>query len=338
MAGVTPPSSPVQPLETTEPSTGEHISHPRYGSPDYDSLAPIDAQESAFRHRAWASDRRKVYEALGRCHESQRRVDRFVNCGSSAWGGWCDGEPTITCNLCRDRLCQPCQVARRARLVEAICCRVADAHQSIRFMTFTTKHNSSPLSDQIDRLYASFRTLRRRPFWKQWAVGGALFLEVKVGRDGLYHPHLHVLVEGHWMDQKSLCAEWYAVTGDSFIVDVRSCPDARSRAGYVTKYATKPADSSILNVPAKLDEFLVAIKGRRLYQPFGTWTALLKDVDNDDAPRHIIPLGSIATICARARAGDHASRLWWSKATLRWPHLNVFAPHPTHTNVDPAPP
>lgn len=255
-----------------------------------------------------------------------------------AWAHWCEGEPAYTCNHCHDRLCQPCQVARRQRLVEAICFIVAGAETRVRFITFTMRHNHTPLAAQLDRLYASFKALRRRPLWRDNVTGGALFLETKVGKDGLFHVHFHVLAEGQFIDQKALSAEWYAVTGDSYIVDIRSVPDPRQRAAYVTKYATKPADATILRDADKLDQFLVSIKGRRLYQPFGSWRALLP-ADSDEEPKRVlISIGSIYTVCARARDGDHACRMWWSMATARWPHLSVFAPHPTHTDADPAPP
>lgn len=325
MGGVTPLNSSLEPLETSEPSTAVHISAARYGSPEHDPIAPILPEESSFRHSGWAADRRRVYDALIRTNQSNRRSSAFADCGSAAWGHWCEGEPTITSNHCHDRLCQPCQVARRARLVEAILVAIADAKRSVRFITFTLKHNRTPLTAQLDRLYAAFRTLRRTALWRNSQDGGALFLEVKVGDDGMFHPHLHVLAEGGLVMQRDLAAAWHAITGDSFVVDIRAVTDPRRRATYVTKYATKPADSTVIRDPEKLDEFLVAIKGRRLYQPFGTWRALLPSDDADEPKRVLTSLGSIYTICARARDGCHASRMWWSMATAKWPHLAVFA-------------
>lgn len=325
-------------LETTEPSAGVHISVPRYGSADHDSIAPILPEESTFRHSGWAPDRRRIFDSLTRVHEPQRRLQAFADCGSSAWARWDENEPCITCNLCRDRLCVPCQSARRARLIEAILVAIVDAPARTSFLTFTLKHNHNPLKDQIDRLYTSFRTLRRRPIWKSAVTGGALFLEVKLGKDGLWHPHLHVICQSEFIDQKSLSMAWYAVTGDSFIVDIQRIKDPSRRASYVTKYATKPADSSVVRVPDRLDEFVCAIKGRRLYQPFGDWRALLP-ADDDSAPvRLTIAIGSLSSVAARAASGDHACRLWWSKATLRWPHLLVFWPKSAPGPTDPAPP
>lgn len=244
----------------------------------------------------------------------------------------------ITCNHCRDRLCQPCQTARRAHLVEAILFAVAGALTRVRFMTFTLKHNRTPLTAQLDRLYLAFRTLRRTKLWRESQTGGAFFLEVKVGDDGLYHPHLHVLAEGTFVEQRDLCATWHAITGDSFIVDVREVTDPQKRASYVTKYATKPADSTVIRDAAKLDEFLIAIKGRRLYQPFGKWRALLPADADDEPARTLTSIGSIYTICARAAEGCHASRMWWSMATAKWPHLELFRHAQPHTFPPPAAP
>lgn len=338
MASVTPLNSSLEPLETSEPSAAVHISCPRFGSSEHDSIAPILPEESSFRHSGWAADRRRIWDALQRCHEPQRRVQAFADCGSAAWGHWCEGEPVVTCNHCRDRLCQPCQVARRARLVEAVLVAMAGADSRVRFLTFTLKHNATPLAAQLDRLYLAFRTLRRTRLWRDACTGGAFFLEVKVGDDGLYHPHLHVLAEGGFIDQRALSAAWHGITGDSFMVHITAVNDPMKRASYVTKYATKPCDSSVIRDPAKLDEFLVAIKGRRLYQPFGAWRALLPSDDADEPARALIPIAALSTIYARARDGCEASRRWWSLALAKWPRLAVFAPHPTPTNVDPAPP
>ncbi len=324
--------------ETSEPSTAVHISHPRYGSPEHDSIPSIDPEESCFRHQCWAADRRRVYNALCRTNQGERRTQAFADCGSGLWLQHDGSGLVLTCNHCHDRLCLVCQLSRRARLVEAILVAMVDAKKPVRFVTLTLKHNHTPLADQLDRLYRSFKVLRRRPLWKNAVTGGAMFLEVKVGADNLWHPHLHILCETDWLDQVALCKDWYAVTGDSFRCDVRPVPDAKRRAEYVTKYATKPCDFSVLHFPERLDEFVVAIKGRRLYQPFGSWTALLPK-DSDETPKvKLKPLGSVYTLASNAAAGDPDAQCLWAQALAAFPRLSVFTPHPTHTDADPAPP
>ncbi len=217
-------------------------------------------------------------------------------------------------------------------------CACTDAKLPVRFVTLTLKHSNHPLNDQLDRLYHSFRLLRRRPFWRQHVPGGALFLEVKLGADGKYHPHFHILCETKWLDTYQLCEEWHKVTGDSFRCDVRPVEKYEYRAKYVTKYATKPCDSTILNHPERLDEFVCAIKSRRLYQPFGSWKALLQDEESDPAAPPLTPIGSVWSLAADAARGDPTAKRWWEAALRKWPTLSVFSPHPTQTDTDPCPP
>lgn len=338
--GGTPPifSSSLDKPETSDPSTAAHLSSPRYGAIDHDDLAPVTPQESAYRHSCWAADRRRVYAALQRTHQSNRRQQSFANCGSSLWLHKTADDLCLTSNHCHDRLCLPCNLSRRARLIESLCLVCADAKAPVRFCTLTLKHNHLALSDQIDRLFSCFRLLRRRPWWKKSVQGGAIFLEIKVGKDGLWHPHFHLLCETHWLDQRELASEWYAVTGDSYLCDVRPMPEPQKRIVYVTKYATKPCDQTVLNFPDKLDEFVCAIKGRRLFQPFGTWKKLLP-ADSDAVDKSTLsPLGNIHTLAFDAATGDPHAIRYWQAALRKWPGLSVFAPHPTLDSYDAAPP
>lgn len=288
-------------------------------------------EESAFRHSGWAPQRRAVYDALMRTGQSNRRLQAFADCGGSLWLHSDGGELALTCNHCHDRLCVPCQAGRRAALVERLCVRCAEVEQRVRFVTLTLKCQPVPLVDQLDRLTASFRRLRQRKWWISRVVGGAAFLEVKLGRDShQWHVHLHILCEGTFLDQRELSAEWHAVTGDSYITDVRALVDARSRAGYVAKYATKPLDGSVVNSPVHLDEAVVGLRGRRLFQCFGTWSALLPD--DDAAPCTLTPIGNLSGLHADALRGDATARRWMEAALRKWPTLaDAFPLPPTST-------
>jgi len=331
-------SSSLVQLETSDPSTAVHIQHQGFGPVDSDPHPPILPEESSFRHRTWAHERQLIFAALKRTRASSRRLTAFANCGCGLWLQRMGDELVLTANNCHDRLCEICQLERRRRLIEAILCTMADARLPVRFVTLTMRHNDFPLNDQLDRLYHCFRLLRRRPFWRQHVTGGALFLEVKVGDDNRYHPHFHILCETEWLDTYHLSEEWHKVTGDSFRCDVRPVEDYKYRAKYVTKYATKPCDPSIVRNSQKLDEFVCAIKGRRLYQPFGKWKALLKDADSDPASPPLVPLASISQLAINAARGDtYAQRLWFA-ALRKWPGLSVFTPHPTYADSDPCPP
>jgi hypothetical protein len=132
-------------------------------------------------------------------------------------------------------------------------------------------------------------------------------LELKVGeRDGLWHAHLHCLVNGSFIDQRTLSTEWHSVTGDSSIVDVRAVPDAGHAARYVAKYATKPADASVYKSQDHLDEMICSLSKRRLCLTWGTWRGVDLDApieDNHEWSKR----QPIAMLVANAKLGDLAA-------------------------------
>jgi hypothetical protein len=274
-----------------------------FGNSEFD-LQPSTAEETRFRHSGWSRRRGLVYRALMRTHASQHRLQAFAYCGANLWAqkSLAGDDLRVVANLCHDRFCVPCQTTRARRLVAVTTELIKD--RTPRFVTLTLRASRTPLADQLKRLYASFNALRRRVWWRSLVTGGAAFVEVKLGRgSGLWHPHLHVLVEGDYLDQRQLSREWHAVTGDSSIVDVRAIPDAQMRASYVCKYVTKPAPADVYLTPAALDEMVIALKGRKLVFCFGTWQGCMKE-DDDDGGGEWAAVGSVHNICSRAHDGD----------------------------------
>lgn len=315
------------PLETTDGHPRSHLRQERYGAVDYDDRAPIEPQESDFRHSGWATQRRRILASLRRTGAGTRRIQNFCDCGSGLWLHRDGTELALTCNRCHDRLCLPCQRERQQSVVEGVLLKMIDCPADCRFVTLTLKHGDSPLSDQIDRLLACFKLLRHSANLKSKMVGGVWFLEVKLSKDlARWHPHLHVIVEGSFIEKKALSAAWLAATGDSYIVDIQKIDDRRKRAQYVAKYSTKPLHPDVVKIPAKLDEFTAAIKGRRLYQCFGTWSRAVKK--ESPGRRNLTPIGSLSTVHSNALDGDVASLVWMHQAHARWPRLARTHPLP----------
>lgn len=312
------PSSSLDPLETKQhPKTTGVLYHPRYGNPEYDT-APASPAEQEFRHSSWAIARVKTYNALCRCQVGEKRIDAFVNCGGGAWlyRSAAGDDLSIKCNKCHDRWCLACARERAGKISNNLL-SVMSA-RTCRFLTLTLRHNTLPLKDQLDRLYRCFNDLRRRKFWKDHVSGGAAFLEVKVSKAGRWHPHLHLVVEGDYIPQRSLSTEWLAVTGDSSIVDVRSITDDGQAAGYVTKYLTKPASSDVYADAEKLDEMVITLRGRRLCMTFGSWRGIvLEPKDADDVDWQ--PVASLDTLRSRASSGDADAINLLEAAARKWP-------------------
>jgi len=214
--------------------------------------------------------------------------------------------------------------------------RMLDGDADCRFVTLTLKHQDAPLAVQLDRLIACFRLLRKHPDVGPRLQGGAWFIEVKLSKDKLlWHPHLHVIAAGKFIDYKVLSRAWYQVTGDSFITDIREIKDLRRRAQYVTKYSTKPLHNEVTLDPAKLDEFVVAIKGRRLYQCFGTWSKAV--VRPQSARKDLQRLASMQTVWSNACAGEVQSLVLLHQAHAKWPNLRKSFPLPPWAAAPPPP-
>jgi hypothetical protein len=250
------------------------LTHSAYINPEY-ACQPASAWETAFRHSGWKHRRRLVFQHLGRLHSSSAKLDAFCNCGSAAWVQHSRKADRfrIAANFCHHRLCDPCARARANNIARNVAAHIGQ--KKVRFITLTIRHNRNPLRDQIDRLYKCFAQLRRRNAWLAHVEGGAAFLEVKWKPESKqWHPHLHCIVEGAYFPQRDLARDWYAVTGDSFIVDVRDIHEPKEAAAYCAKYATKGVDNAVFEHADALDEYGLAIRGRRLCATFGSWRGL----------------------------------------------------------------
>lgn len=271
-------------------------------------VTPISFEEQQFRHSGWAVRRRQVYDCLCRLSQTPARIDRFCNCGSGCVveANTLTGDTRFAANYCHDRLCAPCGAARSSRVTRAL---IAEAGQKmVRFCTFTLRHSNTPLKDQIDRLYRSFAALRRRRWFLDRVSGGAAVLEIKLGREGLWHVHLHCLVLGKFLPQADLAKEWHAVTGDSYIVDVRKVDDGHNSIRYVSAYVGKPVDASIYQDPARLDEAATALRGRRVINTWGVWAKLDLDADDDTGGVWVV-VGTLRDLLRDAANGDRAAAM-----------------------------
>lgn len=267
-----------------------------------------------------------MYAALTRTAQSLKRRDRFCCCGAQLALARRGDELVLSSYTCMDRLCEPCQEARRQCLLRRTEAKFNACDGNARFFTFTMRHTRAPLLDQIKRLRHSLRLLHQRPWWKLHARGGVDAIEFKLARNGSdYHVHAHCIVEGTWIDLEELSRVWLAITGDSSVVDVRGISDGNHAARYVTKYATKPIAEDILLSPAHLDEAVVALRGVRLVSAWGTWQGV-DAPDDEEAQADFVRIASIANLVDASNAGDAGARLYLQLAAVKWPRLGDLLP------------
>ncbi len=284
--------------------------HPPETNPQPASLAhggeslPTPTLATNFRHSGWSRTRGLVYEALQRAQQSWSRKRAFAECGMFAFVYQSLDDPhrfRLGGSSCHDRYCVPCSRDRSQILAENVL-KVLDG-KGCRFLTLTLKHTAAPLRCQLDRLYSCFSRLRTRAAWSKHVRGGAAFLECKwVAKTETWHPHLHIILEGSYFPKELIKAEWYRVTGDSYVTDIRFVKDDAKVAGYVTKYVSKPFDSTFVNRAGLLQEHILAMHRRRLCLTFGTWRGIQLTETPD--PGAWLSLGSLESLADSANAGD----------------------------------
>jgi hypothetical protein len=89
--------------------------------------------------------------------------------------------------------------------------------------------------------------------------------------DGLWHPHLHIVSAGHYIDKYDLSKLWHQATGDSYIVDIRALKEEKDVAHYLSKYVAKGTTPEVWNNPDKASEWIAAARSIRTCMTFGTW-------------------------------------------------------------------
>lgn len=234
-------------------------------------------------HREQDDHRAAHYVAMWMAGSSDSALHAYANCGRDviALRDKETGHVCLARAMCKSRWCPTCSLIRARRIrdnLEASMPKVA-----LRFVTLTLRHHEEPLQKQIDRLYTAFRKLRNTAHWKSRVDGGAYFFEVTHSvKDGLWHPHLHVLTSGRFIDWKTLQSDWLRITGDSHVINVQMVRSRSHVNVYVTKYLTKPLDLVENTTPALLAESIAALKGRRTCGTFGTWTQLKLLASNSD--------------------------------------------------------
>lgn len=170
---------------------------------------------------------------------------------------------------CGNRFCLHCSTARRARIRRKIIHIVANLPSipsfKVRFLTLTIP-NQVDLAVGARVLISSFRKLRQRQWWFNKVLGGCYVIEV-TGRPGLWHVHLHAIIQSRFLPVRELSKQWRKCS-PGMIVHIKNVP-IRAVVSYVTKYVTKSQLDLCDQTTAS-----TALKSFRMFQPFGSWHSI----------------------------------------------------------------
>ena len=218
------------------------------------------------------------------------------------------GEVKVMGSSCRDRWCPMCagQKASYAKEQTEIYLK---AMKAPRMLTLTLRNNDSDLKSQMDFLTLSFRTLRQRAYWKRHVKGGIWFLQIKRAENsGFWHPHLHVIIDGEYMEQHRLSELWEQVTFGSPVIDIRRINDIEYTAKYVARYTARPAKLADMPLVDRI-EVILSLFRKRMCGTFGTGktvTLTPPKIENDSEWSSI---GWYDTVMAEARKNPNAMQI-----------------------------
>lgn len=179
------------------------------------------------------------------------------------------GKVRVQSNACHLRWCPLCSRTRQYIITQSVSEWLSTTHNP-KFVTLTLKHTDAPLNHQISTLYKHFRILKKRKLIRRRISGGVWFFQITRSKaDGLWHPHLHIVIDGGYIPQKYLARAWHKITLTSNIVHIEAVRDRKKAARYVAQYSARPtnlADKS----PEELVEVVQSLYGRRLCGAFGS--------------------------------------------------------------------
>ncbi|RMD62830.1 hypothetical protein D6833_06375 [Candidatus Parcubacteria bacterium] len=206
------------------------------------------------RYRVWASK-------LESCGTVVRKL-RCEKCGH-------EHDVPARCGL---RACPSC-ASRKAYRTQRRYLKPLQRMGDLKFVTLTLRATTD-LETGVWRMQRCLEKLRRRASIRRCLRGGLYCIETgkptKRGGQYVFNVHAHLLVSMDFRPQKWLSALWKEITGDSWVVDIRFVRSAQRALRYVLDYLGKGCASMKEPWdPEAIVEFMVALEGKRLVQPFG---------------------------------------------------------------------
>lgn len=236
---------------------------------------------------------------------------RLLNCRSLAMFQRHEetGKVKVTSEHCGLRWCPLCAKSRQGRIMN----EVAGWFEKVRkpvLLTLTLKHTTAPLAHQVFYLYKDFKKLRNRKLFKKKCKGGIWFFHIKRSKsDGLWHPHLHCLMDSDFITKKSLSALWCKITGGSYVVHLKTVENPTNSVSHAARYSAEPCDVSTMS-ESDAKEVFFAMHGKRLcgtwgsgrtmnlrkppvpdsksWKNIGTWNDVLDSADSDPKAKAIL--------------------------------------------------
>lgn len=195
-----------------------------------------------------------------------------------------EGSKLIT-KYCKNRWCPTCQSIRTATLINGYKSQL-EAFEDPYFVTLTRPTvTAEDLNDQHERINDSWRKIRKSVTFVKRKYKGILKREITIRPNGHYHYHLHLVVESKECAEY-IVSEWLRHNPDS----TREAQDFRAIKGagslleifkYFTKLFAKNKEGKRYIDYKRLDVIFQFMRGKRVFQPFGSIKAVSEEVDEN---------------------------------------------------------
>lgn len=337
-----PHTDPVH-LDPLHGADADTLLDPRESNPDFVPYPPpnedglVAPPPSHFSQSGDGRHRNAVWRAFHRLNVPGARITAYQDCGTRPWVAQTnddDGKYVVCSNRCHDRFCPGCSRLKASVIAENTHRWIKD--RQVRFLTLTLKGGAQPLHQQLARLYDSFRKLRQTRLWSRSVRGGAAFLEVKIGKNsGMWHPHIHAIIEGKFIAIRELKKTWERITQGSHQVDLQFIRSKENAARYVSKYVSKPFSHDSVKDADQLDELLHTLSGTHAALTFGTWRGLKLTKRIDD--RQYNYLMSVDELKRRVAANERYALEIWNELATAYGKFDRILPVPQDSQPN-APP
>lgn len=271
------------PAEMVHPVTTQKKSLNDYCNPDREenSVQPSETSEIYDRRNSYRDTLALEFPAKMLAVEAMySRIDqadkknyfsKLKNCRS--WAMFQRNEETgkvkVTSEHCGLRWCPLCAKSRQGRIMNEVTNWFKGVYKPV-LLTLTLKHSPAPLKHQIYYLYKDFKKLRNRKIFRKASQGGIWFFHIKRSKsDGLWHPHLHCLMDSDFIPKVPLSKVWSQITGGSYIVHLKTVTNPRNSVSHAARYSAEPCDMAELS-ESDATEVFYALHGKRLAGTWGT--------------------------------------------------------------------
>lgn len=173
---------------------------------------------------------------------------------------------------CGDRFCSVCNRSRQMRTRRRLRWMLSRVKQhgqyKFAFLTLTMPPQDD-CQAMVAKLQAAFKQLRKTKYWRKNVEGGAFVIEIKRGSgSNQWHCHIHAILLAKRLDltNRGVIRRLWKRQTQGTSINLRLVRSHIDVLNYMTKYVTKTELNDADRLIASK-----ALKGKRLFQPFGTF-------------------------------------------------------------------